>query len=254
MYKTWKKEIEEPADYDSIRAVCDRYGLLLLEDGAQGFGGKIGARRCCSFGDISTTSFFPAKPLGCYGDGGAIFTDDDKIAGLCRSIAVHGKNADDKYDNVRLGMNSRLDTLQAAILLPKFDAFNQYELEAVNKVAKRYTDLLTGLGGVTLPTVAEGFYSSWAQYTVQLPDGVDRDAVQQYMQADGIPTMVYYRKPMHRQGAFVDTKSAIADCSVTEKLCERVLCLPIHPYLEDGEIEKVVRGLREALSFMHYHK
>lgn len=237
-----------PADYDSIRTVCNKYGLLLLEDGAQGFGGKIRGRRCCSFGDISTTSFFPAKPLGCYGDGGAIFTDNDEIANLCRSIAIHGKNADDKYDNVRLGMNSRLDTLQAAILLPKFEAFKEYELEAVNRAASRYTELLTWLDGVTLPIVTEGFYSSWAQYTVQLPDGVDRDAVQQHMKADGIPTMVYYKKPMHRQGAFVDTESAVAECSVTEKLCEKVLCLPIHPYLEEGEIEKVVQGLRRALS------
>ncbi|MCI8661611.1 MAG: DegT/DnrJ/EryC1/StrS family aminotransferase [Lachnospiraceae bacterium] len=241
-----------PADYDAIRTVCNRYGLLLLEDGAQGFGGKIGTRKCCSFGDISTTSFFPAKPLGCYGDGGAIFTNDDEIADLCRSIAVHGKNADDKYDNVRLGMNSRLDTLQAAILLPKFDAFKEYELEAVNRGANQYTDLLTELDGVILPTVAEGFYSSWAQYTVQLPDWVDRDAVQQCMKADGIPTMVYYRKPMHRQGAFADTESEVADCPVTEELCERVLCLPIHPYLEEREIKMVVQGLRKALSFKYH--
>ena len=122
-----------PADYDAIRSVCDRSGLLLIEDGAQGFGGRMGERKCCSFGDSSTTSFFPAKPLGCYGDGGAIFTDDDAIAALCRSIAVHGKNADDKYDNVRLGMNSRLDTMQAAILMPKFKAFKEYELKAVNR-------------------------------------------------------------------------------------------------------------------------
>lgn len=243
-----------PADYGAIRTVCNKYGLLLLEDGAQGFGGKIREKRCCSFGDISTTSFFPAKPLGCYGDGGAIFTDNDEIANLCRSIAIHGKNADDKYDNVRLGMNSRLDTLQAAILLSKFDAFKEYELEAVNRAASRYTELLTWLDGVTLPIVTEGFYSSWAQYTVQLPDGVDRAAVQQHMKADGIPTMVYYKKPMHRQGAFADTESAVAECSVTEELCEKVLCLPIHPYLEDGEIEKVVRGLRRALSWTGFFR
>ncbi len=239
-----------PADYDSIRPVCDRHGLLLLEDGAQGFGGRIGERKCCSFGDISTTSFFPAKPLGCYGDGGAIFTDDDEIAGLCRSIAVHGKNEDDKYDNVRIGMNSRLDTLQAAILTAKLEAFQEYELEAVNRVAGRYTELLDGTGGLVLPVVADGFYSSWAQYTVQLPVGTDRDAVQRYMGAKGIPTMVYYRRPMHRQGAFAGTKSAAADCPVTKELCGRVLCLPIHPYLEEGEMEEVARRLKEVLEGM----
>ncbi len=236
-----------PADYDAIRSVCDRSGLLLIEDGAQGFGGRMGERKCCSFGDSSTTSFFPAKPLGCYGDGGAIFTDDDAIAALCRSIAVHGKNADDKYDNVRLGMNSRLDTMQAAILMPKFKAFKEYELKAVNRAADRYTDLLRKIEGVVLPVTPDGFYSSWAQYTVQLPVGADRDAIQRRMKAAGIPTMVYYRKPMHRQGAFEGTGSADADCPVTEELCNRVLCLPIHPYLEVEEIETVVRELGKAL-------
>ena len=236
-----------PADYDAIRSVCDRSGLLLIEDGAQGFGGRMGERKCCSFGDSSTTSFFPAKPLGCYGDGGAIFTDDDAIAALCRSIAVHGKNADDKYDNVRLGMNSRLDTMQAAILMPKFKAFKEYELKAVNRAADRYTDLLRQIEGVVLPVTPDGFYSSWAQYTVQLPVGADRDAIQRRMKAAGIPTMVYYRKPMHRQGAFEGTGSADADCPVTEELCNRVLCLPIHPYLEVEEIETVVRELGKAL-------
>lgn len=236
-----------PAEYDVIRSVCDRYGLLLLEDGAQGFGGRIGKQKCCSFGDISTTSFFPAKPLGCYGDGGAVFTDDDKIAALCRSIAVHGKNADDKYDNVRLGMNSRLDTLQAAILIPKLRAFREYELEAVNQAAERYTELLSDIEGLRLPVMPDGYYSSWAQYTVQIPDGTDRDAVQRRMKEAGIPTMVYYKKPMHRQGAFYGTRSGEADCPVTEDICDKVLCLPIHPYLEAGEIEVVAQELRKAL-------
>lgn len=236
-----------PADYDAIRPICEKYGLLLLEDGAQGFGGSIRGQKACSFGDIATTSFFPAKPLGCYGDGGAIFTNDDEIAALCRSVAVHGKNADNKYDNVRLGMNSRLDTLQAAILLPKLQAFQEYELESVNKAAAVYTKLLSSIDGLTLPFIADGYYSSWAQYTVQLPDGTDRAAIQSYMRAADIPTMVYYVKPMHKQGAFKGTVSAITECPVSENLCEKVLCLPMHPYLEKGEIEYVVEKLKEAL-------
>lgn len=235
-----------PADYNVIRPICEKYGILLLEDGAQGFGGSIYGKRACSFGDISTTSFFPAKPLGCYGDGGAIFTDDDDIASLCRSIAVHGKNANDKYDNIRLGMNSRLDTLQAAILLPKIQAFQKYELENVNRAAAMYREVLNGIDGLILPAIAEGFYSSWAQYTTQLPEGTNRAEVQAYMRAAGVPTMIYYVKPMHEQGAFKGTRSALAECPVTESLCERVLCLPMHPYLEKNEIEYIAEKLGDA--------
>lgn len=243
-----------PANYDELRPVCDKYNLVLLEDGAQGVGGSFHGRRACSFGDIATTSFFPAKPLGCYGNGGAIFTDDDEIAVLCRSIAVHGKdmgNPSDpnaKYNNVRLGMNSRLDTLQAAILMPKFQAFQEYELENVNKAARMYTALLRDIDGLILPTVDEASYSSWAQYTLQLPEGTDRSAVQDYMKSAGIPTMVYYIKPMHEQGAFTGTLSAAADCPVTEELCGRVLCLPMHPYLEENEIKYAAEKLKEAIS------
>lgn len=236
-----------PADYDRIRAICDKYHLLLLEDGAQGFGGELHGKKACSFGDISTTSFFPAKPLGCYGDGGAIFTDDDGTADLCRSIAVHGKNADNKYDNVRLGMNSRLDTLQAAILLPKFEAFREYELEAVNRVANVYRENLEDMKELRLPIVKEGYYSSWAQYSVQLPEWADRAQIQACMKEEGIPTMIYYGKPMHSQGAFAGTGSAIADCPVTEELCGRVLCLPIHPYMADDEAETVAKALKAAV-------
>ena len=166
-----------PADYLAIKAVCDKYGLLLLEDAAQGFGGSINGKLTCSFGDISTTSFFPAKPLGCYGDGGAIFTDNEEWADLVRSICVHGKDTSNpndpnaKYNNLRLGKNSRLDTLQAAILLPKFKAFVDYELSDVNKVAGWYTEGLKDTE-LVLPMIPEGYYSSWAQYTVQLPVSV----------------------------------------------------------------------------------
>lgn len=236
-----------PAEYDRLRAVCDEYHLLLLEDGAQGFGGELHGKKACSFGDISTTSFFPAKPLGCYGDGGAIFTEDDETAGLCRSIAVHGKNADNKYDNVRLGMNSRLDTLQAAILLPKFEAFRKYELDAVNRVADIYRENLKDMEELKLPIVKEGYYSSWAQYTIQLPAGTDRARIQACMKEQGIPSMIYYGKPMHCQGAFAGTDSANADCPVTEELCGSVLCLPIHPFMADDEAVTVAKALKAAV-------
>ena len=241
-----------PADYLAIRAVCEKYGLLLLEDAAQGFGGSINGKKACAFGDISTTSFFPAKPLGCYGDGGAIFTDNDEWATLIRSICVHGKdmsNPNDpnaKYNNVRLGKNSRLDTLQAAILLPKFKAFEDYELADINKVAVWYTEGLKNVG-LVLPEIRDGFYSSWAQYTVQLPEGTDRKKIQNHLNAAGIPCMVYYPKPMHSHGAFAGTDSAVADCPVTEKLCKTVLSLPLDPYKTSEEIDLVVTALKKAL-------
>lgn len=241
-----------PADYPAIKKICKKYDLLLLEDGAQGFGGNINGKLACSFGDISTTSFFPAKPLGCYGDGGAIFTDNDDWADLIRSICVHGKDTSNpndpnaKYNNIRIGKNSRLDTIQAAILLPKFKAFVDYELADVNKVAGWYTDRLKDTK-LVLPEVKEGFYSSWAQYTVQLPDGVDRKEIQAKLKAVGIPSMVYYAKPMHLQGAFKGTDSANADCPVTEKLCATVLSLPLDSYKSEADVDLVVSELKKAI-------
>ena len=242
----------QPADYSKIKAICDKYGLLLLEDAAQGFGGSINGKRAGAFGDISTTSFFPAKPLGCYGDGGAIFTDNDEWADLIRSICVHGKdtsNPDDpnaKYNNIRLGKNSRLDTLQAAILLPKFRAFVDYELDDVNKVADWYTEGLKD-SGLVLPVIADGFYSSWAQYTVQLPEGIDRMVLQKRLKAAEIPTMVYYPKPMHTHGAFKGTESAAADAPVAKQLCKTVLSLPLDPYKTREDIDLVVAEIKKAL-------
>lgn len=236
----------QPADYDRIREICKKYDLLLLEDGAQGFGGSINGKMACSFGDISTTSFFPAKPLGCYGDGGAIFTDNDNWASLLRSLAVHGKNAENKYDNIRLGMNSRLDTVQAAILEVKLKAFRDYELEDVNKAAQMYNKALEDTN-LVLPLVKDNFVSSWAQYTVQLPEGTDRNAVQAKLKEQGIPSMVYYMKPMHTQGAFAGTYSVEADCPVTDKLCKTVLSLPMHPYLTQDDVNKIADALRNAL-------
>lgn len=198
-----------------------------------------------TLGDISTTSFFLAKPLGCYGDGGAIFTDDDQIATLCRSIAVHGKDMEHpngpnaKYNNARLGMNSRLDTLQAGILLAKLKAFKKNELDAVNNVAKQYTDRLSQNSAIKTPIVRDNCFSSWAQYTIQLPEGTDRAKIQSELKGAGVPTNIYYIKPMHLQGAFKNTRSSIAECHATEKLCKTVLCLPIHLYLAEEEIELV---------------
>ena len=240
-----------PANYLAIKAICDKYDLLLLEDAAQGFGGNIDGKRAGSFGDISTTSFFPTKPLGCYGDGGAIFTNNDSWADLIRSICVHGKNTNNpndpnaKYDNIRLGRNSRLDTLQAAILLPKFKVFVDHELEAVNNVAACYTEKLKATG-IVLPMIADGFYSSWAQYTIQLPEDMDRKAVQERLAAADIPSMVYYTKPMHLQRAFEGTDSASADCPVTEHLCKTVLSLPMDPYKTKEEIDLVVTEIKKT--------
>lgn len=233
-----------PADYDRIYKIAKQYDLLILEDGAQGFGGELHGKKACSFGDISTTSFFPAKPLGCYGDGGAIFTDDDDVAALLRSICVHGKGTM-KYDNVRIGMNSRLDTLQAAVLSVKFNAFRDYELQAVNKVAEKYTEQLTGI--VKTPVFAEGYLSSWAQYTIQLKDVEERDDLQIFLREKGIPTMIYYPKPMHRQEAFAKLKSTDEEYPNTIQLCNTVLSLPMHPYMQEKDITKVADSIKERL-------
>ena len=237
----------QPADYDKIIPICEANDLFLLEDGAQGFGGSIGGKKACSFGDISTTSFFPAKPLGCYGDGGAVFTDNDEWAAYLRSICVHGKSGNDKYNNIRIGMNSRLDTIQAAVLLPKLQAFIDYELSDVNKVAELYNSKLAN-SGLDLPVVLEEFVSSWAQYTVKLNEGADRSKIQELMKAQGIPTMVYYAKPMHQQGAFNGTYSSIAECPVTERLCRTVLSLPIHPYMTEELVDEVVINLIKVIN------
>lgn len=233
----------QPADYDAIQQIADKYDLLVLEDSAQGFGGRIGERKACSFGDAATTSFFPAKPLGCYGDGGAIFTNDDKVAEYLQSIRVHGKG-EYKYDNVRIGWNSRLDTLQAAVLQVKFRAFKEYELEDINKVAARYTELLEDV--VTTPYVPETFYSSWAQYTIQMESKAKRDELQAYLKVQGIPTMVYYPTPMSGQTAFADSKKYV-ECNNAKKLCDTVVSLPMHPYLKEEDINFIVEKIKNFL-------
>lgn len=237
-----------PANYPEIRTVADRYGLYILEDGAQGFGGTFRGKRACGFGDISTTSFFPAKPVGCYGDGGAVFTDHDEWAALIDSYRVHGKGAF-KYDNVRIGLNSRLDTVQAAILQVKLKAFEAYELEAVNLAAAQYTTLLKDV--VATPSLPEGFGSSWAQYTLRLKDKTQRDSLQAALKADGVPSMIYYPKPMHLQTAFASCHSEQSEeslCPVATSLCDRVLSLPMHPYLTEEQIRTVAEAVRIHLS------
>lgn len=236
----------QPADYTKIEEICKKHGLLLLEDGAQGFGGKIGDRTACSFGDAAATSFFPAKPLGCYGDGGAVFTNDDEMADYMRSIRVHGKSPADKYDNLRIGLNSRLDTIQAAVLKVKLQAFKDHELENVNRAAKLYDEYLGNV--VKTPVVPEGFYSSWAQYTLILDSKEQRTHLQKELKEQGIPTMVYYPKPMHLQGAFADLGYKKGDFPVAESLCERVLSLPMHPYLNEEDIRFVANAVKAALN------
>ena len=233
-----------PADFKAVRKVADKYHLYVLEDGAQGFGGRIGDKKACTFGDISTTSFFPAKPVGCYGDGGAVFTDNDEWAALMESYHIHGKGSD-RYDNVRIGMNSRLDSIQAAILIVKLKAFKDYELVDVNKVAARYTEKLKGV--VKTPVVPEGFYSSWAQYTLQLKDKEQRSGLQAALKALDIPTAIYYPIPMHRQTAFSYLNLDDNRCPVSDQLADTVISLPIHPYLNEKDQDLICQVVCDFL-------
>ncbi len=234
-----------PADFKTIRQIAQRYGLFLLEDAAQGFGGRIGEQKACTFGDIAATSFFPAKPVGCYGDGGAIFTNNDEWAGLMDSFHLHGKGSD-RYDNIRIGLNSRLDSIQAAILLVKLKAFRDHELVEVNRVAERYTERLKD--AVKTPEIPKGFYSSWAQYTIQLPNKEMRLRIQEVLKAEGIPTAIYYPIPMHRQTAFASLDLEENQCPVADYLADRVLSLPIHPYLSEADQDRICNLLIETLN------
>ncbi len=235
----------QPANYPALRQIVEKYQILLLEDGAQGFGGAIQDKKACSFGDISTTSFFPAKPLGCYGDGGAVFTDHDEWAEMIRSMRVHGKG-ENKYDNVRIGMNSRLDTIQAAVLRVKLKTFVQKELEQVNQAAGWYDEMLEGL--VVTPRIMDGFFSSWAQYTIVCKDLNQRENLQNSLRKENIPTMVYYAKGMHEQKAFEKLEIGAGDFVNTLYLKDRVLSLPIHPYLEKNQVKEIVGRIKSVIS------
>lgn len=232
-----------PANFEAIKKIAEKYGLLIIEDAAQGFGGSINGKLACSFGDISATSFFPAKPLGCYGDGGAIFTDDDEIDRRLRSLRAGGKSPEDKYDNREIGYNSRLDTLQAAILLPKFKAFKEYELAAVNKAAEMYTERLRGK--VDTPYIPEGYISSWAQYTVRFDSKEERDAAQAKLKDNGIPSMIYYPRGMHQQQVFKDMKLDADLFPNTTKATQTVLSLPMHPYLTEEDIDNITSKIQK---------
>lgn len=227
-----------PANHPRIQEIADKYGLKVLEDAAQGFGGNISGKMACSFGDISATSFFPAKPLGCYGDGGAIFTDDADVDARLRSLRASGKSPVDKYDNREVGLNSRLDALQAAILLPKFEAFKSYELEDINKVANRYTKALKDK--VATPVIPENYYSSWAQYTILLENREIRDKAQAKFKEFGIPTMVYYPRGLHQQQAFAYMNLSDELYPNTLEVTNRCLSLPIHPYLREEDQQYVI--------------
>ena len=232
-----------PAAYDEILEIASAHGLWVICDAAQSFGAVYKGRNVGTLGDITTTSFFPAKPLGCYGDGGAVFTDDEESASVLRSLRVHGQGSD-KYDNVRIGMNARLDTIQAAVLSAKLSIFAD-EIAARDRVAARYGKMLADL--VTVPIVPPGLTSVWAQYTVRLSRGQDRDRVAARLKAYGVPTAVYYAKPLHRQTAYRDYPSAGNGLPVSERLAAEVLSLPMHPYLDDATQGRIVDALSAAL-------
>lgn len=232
-----------PCDYEPIMATARQHGLLVLEDAAQGFGGEYKGRRAGSLAHVGATSFFPAKPLGCYGDGGAILTDDDELVGLLASIRVHGKGSD-KYDNVRIGLNGRMDTLQAAIVLAKLEIFPE-ELDARDAAAARYAKLLADIPGLTLPTVPAGLRCAWAQFTLASPR---RDAIMAGLKEAGVPSMIYYPKPLHVQGAFAGLGHAPQDYPASMAAAATVFSLPMHPYLDDSVIDQVADALRRAVA------
>ena len=235
-----------PADYSTIKSIASKYKLKILEDSAQGFGGEIKGQKACSFGDASTTSFFPAKPLGCYGDGGAIFTDDDSTAKIVQSLRVHGKG-EDKYDNVRLGYNSRLDTIQAAILDIKFSAFISHELNDVQEVYHFYSRFLDG-NLMIKPIIPIGFLSSFAQYTIILKNKDERFELQKFLKSKNIPTFIYYSKAIHQQKAMESYHFDKNELINSTYLVERVLSLPMHPYLTKNEVKKISLIINDFLS------
>ena len=233
----------QSADHDGIGAIAAAEGMFVLDDAAQAFGASYKGRRLGTFGLVTATSFFPAKPLGCFGDGGAIFTDDAELAETLRSIRMHGQGSD-RYDNVRLGLTGRLDTMQAAILIEKLKIFED-EIAARNKVAERYA---RGLGNVvSVPRLASGCTSVWAQYTIRLPDGIDRDGFAAALKAQGIPTAIYYAKSMHQQTAYRDFPVVDGGLPISEALSDDVISLPMHAYLDEPTQERIISAVRGAL-------
>ncbi len=234
------------ADYKAILEVSAAGGVYVIEDAAQSFGATVElggvTRRACSFGQIACTSFFPAKPLGCYGDGGMCFTDDEELLELLRSVRVHGQGRD-KYENVRLGVTGRLDTVQAAVLLAKFDIFED-EVRLRQEVAARYAKLLGGIPGLTLPVVPEGYLSVYAQYSILATDSAHRDELLKRLAAAGVPTSIYYPKPLHLQKAYANLGHKPGDMPVSEDVAARIFSIPMHPYLEAGVQEAIAEAMK----------
>jgi UDP-2-acetamido-2-deoxy-ribo-hexuluronate aminotransferase len=231
----------QPADYDRIKTIARQYGLFVIEDAAQAFGATYQGRRCGALAEIGATSFFPAKPLGCYGDGGAVFTNDDELAQVMRSIRIHGQGKA-PYENLRLGINGRLDTLQAAILLTKLEIFDQ-EVQIRQTIAQRYAASLQDL--VELPCVAPESTSVWAQYSVQSDK---RAVIQARLQEAGVPTAIYYPKPLHLQEVFRPLGYQVGDFPVSEQVAGRIFSLPMHPYLQEADQDRICGLIRKALA------
>lgn len=221
----------QPVDFDEINTIANQYNIPVIEDAAQSFGASYKGTKSCNLSTIATTSFFPSKPLGCYGDGGAIFTNDEELATIIRQIARHGQ--DRRYHHIRVGVNSRLDTLQAAILLPKLEILEE-EMTLRQHVANRYTTLLNEAGIMTTPIVKEGNISAWAQYTIQVEN---RDKVQAALKEKGIPTAVHYPIPLNRQPAVADNDAYLP---IGDKVAQKVMSLPMHPYMSEADIKRVV--------------
>jgi len=230
-----------PADYARIEDIANSEALFVIEDAAQSFGGEINGNKACTFGNIACTSFFPAKPLGCYGDGGMCFTDDDRLFDIMESIRVHGKGHH-KYDNVRIGVNGRLDTLQAGILLAKFDIFPE-EIVLRQTIAARYAKLLESHSGLIQPAIPKNYQSAWAQYSILAQNSAHRAAIQTKLKAEQIPTAIYYPKPLHLQSAFSYLEYQIGDFPVSEDCADRILSLPMHPYLSVKEQENIIKTI-----------
>lgn len=234
-----------PCDYENLSTICEKYGLILIEDAAQSFGASYKNIPCGKFGHIATTSFFPAKPLGCYGDGGAIFTDDDEIAALCRQICVHGKGPKGKYDNVIVGMNSRLDSMQAAILLPKLKALQEYEIIKRQEVANRYNKAFSTK--LQCPYVQEDSVSVFAQYAVLANSEIQRNNIVKHLSEKNIPNMIYYPTPQHQLPVFAEENTYEEKFENAIDYCSRTFSLPMHPYLTEEEQQLVIEAVLEVL-------
>lgn len=230
-----------PADYSRSEDIAKDEDLFVVEDAAQSFGGELNGKKACAFGNIACTSFFPAKPLGCYGDGGMCFTDDDSLAEIMQSVRVHGKGHH-KYDNVRIGINGRLDTLQASILLAKFDIFAE-EIALRQQVADRYTVFLEPFPALSSPSIPSGYKSAWAQYSILASDEQHRAALQNRLKETGVPTAIYYPKPLHLQSAYSALGYQQGDFSVSENYADRIFSIPMHPYLTEEEQIKIIRTM-----------